>query len=329
MGKAGDQGVAVVALELVEVGVVDDAADHFAHIKRFFEIGTHDTVELAGIEARGLGLLHLELAALLPVEARDAGAGELQGVGVILGVVVGHTALLGVNIGAAQVFGTDGFSGGGLHQRRASQEDGALFAHDDRFIGHGRHIGTAGGAGAHDHGDLRNTLGGEGGLVVEDTAKVVPVGEHFILAGQEGAAGIDQVDARQAMLAGDFLGAQVLLDREWIVGAALDGGVVGDDHALHPRDATDAGDHAGCGHMAFIDLMGGQGREFKEGRALVKQVVDTVAHEQLATALVAGAGLFAAALGDGGGEFTQLHHLVTHRLVVGLEAFAARIDLCR
>ena len=73
-------------------------------------------------------------------------------------------------------------------------------------------------------------------LVEEDAAEVVAVGEDLVLQRQEGAAGVDEVDAREAVLLGDLLGAQVLLDRERVVGAALHGGVVGDDDALAALD---------------------------------------------------------------------------------------------
>ena len=70
------------------------------------------------------------------------------------------------------------------------------------------------------------------GLVVEDPAEVLAVGEDLVLHRQERAAGVDQVDARQPVLQRDLLRAQVLLHRHRVVGAALDRGVVGDDHAL-------------------------------------------------------------------------------------------------
>ena len=52
---------------------------------------------------------------------------------------------------------------------------------------------------------------------------------------------------------GDLLGAQVLLDGERVVGAALDGGVVGDDHALLPGDHADAGDDARARGVVLVD----------------------------------------------------------------------------
>src|SRR3712207_7804657 len=50
---------------------------------------------------------------------------------------------------------------------------------------------------------------------------------------------VHQVDARQPVLLGNLLCAEVLLDRYRIVGAALDGRVVGDDHDLPRRDRSE------------------------------------------------------------------------------------------
>ena len=113
------------------------------------------------------------------------------------------------------------------------------------LVAHRRHVGAARRARAHHHRDLRDALRAHVGLVEEDAAEVLAVGEDLVLARQEGAAGVDQVDARQAVLLRDLLRAQVLLHRHRVVGAALHRRVVGDDHAFAARDAADAGDHAG------------------------------------------------------------------------------------
>ena len=82
-------------------------------------------------------------------------------------------------------------------------------------------------------------------LVEEDAAEVLAIGKDLGLQRQERAARVDEVDAGQAVLERDLLRAQVLLDRERVVGAALDRGVVGDDQHLAARDAADAGDEPG------------------------------------------------------------------------------------
>ena len=106
--------------------------------------------------------------------------------------------------------------------------------HDDGLVAHGRHVGAARGARAQHDGDLRDAGRRHARLVVEDAAEVLAIGEDLGLQRQERAARVDQVDARQAVLERDLLRAQVLLHRERVVGAALHGGVVGDDTAWRP-----------------------------------------------------------------------------------------------
>jgi hypothetical protein len=61
-------------------------------------------------------------------------------------------------MGSAQLFRTDYLAAGGFHPRRTAQTDRALLADDKAHIGHRRHIGASGGAGAHHNGYLRDTL---------------------------------------------------------------------------------------------------------------------------------------------------------------------------
>ena len=144
------------------------------------------------------------------------------------------------------------------------------------------HVGAAGGARAHHAGDLRDAPGREVGLVEEDPAEVLPVGEHVVLHRQERAAGVDEVDARQPVLGGDCLRAQVLLHRDRVVGAALDRRVVGDDHGLPAADPADAGDDAGAGHGVAVHPGRGERAQLEERAARVEQPVHPVAHQQLA-----------------------------------------------
>ena len=71
--------------------------------------------------------------------------------------------------------------------------------------------------------------------------------EHLGLSREVGAAGLDQVDQRQPVLPRDLHRAQHLADRERVAGAAADGRVVGDDHALDALDDADPGDQAAAG----------------------------------------------------------------------------------
>jgi len=162
--------------------------------------------------------------------------------GVILGEVVGHPRGAAVNLGPAELLGIDLLTRRRPHQRGAAEEDGPLAADDDAFVGHGRHVGSAGGAGTHHQGDLRDAESGHPGLIVEDAAEVIAVGKDFVLLRQIGAPRVDEVDAGKPVFQSDFLGAQVLLYGDRIVGTCLDGGVVGDDQTLQPMNAAYAGD---------------------------------------------------------------------------------------
>ncbi len=57
---------------------------------------------------------------------------------------------------------------------------------------------------------------------------MLAIGKDVSLQWQKSAPGIDQIHARQVVLFGDFLEAKVLFDGHWIVRAALDRRVVGD-----------------------------------------------------------------------------------------------------
>ena len=224
-----------------------------------------------------------------------------------------------MHVAAAELLGRDDLAGRGLHQRRAAEEDRALVAHDHGLVRHRRHVGAARGARAHHAGDLRDAAGREVGLVEEDPAEVLPVGEHLVLHRQERAAGVDEVDARQLVLGGDRLRAQVLLHRHRVVGAALDRRVVGDDHALAALDPADPGHDARTRARApscVVHPGRGQRAQLEERAARVEQPVHPVAHQQLAARGVLLARRLRAALAHDGQPLAQvldqLPHLICH-----------------
>src|SRR4051794_3765654 len=122
--------------------------------------------------------------------------------------MIGDAGLPRMHVGAAEFFGADHLAGGGLHQRWTAEEDGALVAHDDALVRHGRHIGAAGGAGAHHDRDLRNALRGHLRLVVEDAAEMPLVGKDLVPNPQATADGSYHIDARASALPGATLGAE-------------------------------------------------------------------------------------------------------------------------
>ncbi len=183
---------------------------------------------------------------------------------------------------AAEILGRDHFASGRLHQRRSAEKDGALVADDHGFVAHRRDVSPARRARSQHRGDLRDAPRAEIGLVVEDPAEVIAVGEHLVLPRQERAAGVDQIDARQPILRRDLLRAQVLLDRNRIVGTTFDRRIVGDDHAFAAGDPADSGDDPGSGTLVVVHPVGGQRRDFEQWAAGVEQPVDAVARQQLA-----------------------------------------------
>ncbi len=193
-----------------------------------------------------------------PVEAGDDAARDADGVTVVGGIIVGHARLPAVHVGAAQLLRAHVLAGRRLHERRPAEEDRALIAHDDALVRHRRHVGAAGGARAHHDRDLGNAERRHARLIVEDAAEVALVRKDFVLQRQERAAGVHHVDARQVVLARDVLRAQMLLHGHRVVGAALDGGIVGDDDAFAAADAADAGDQARGMNVAAVHVVRGQ-----------------------------------------------------------------------
>jgi hypothetical protein len=186
-------------------------------------------------------------------------------VSVVVGEVVGDAGGAAVQVAAAELLGAHDLAGRRLHQRRAAQEDGALVPHDDGLVAHRRDVGATGRAGAEDRGDLRDAARRQLRLVEEDPAEVLPVGEDLVLLGQERPARVDQVDARQAVLERHLLGPQVLLHRHRVVGAALDGRVVRDDHDLPAADPADAGDDPRGRGVAVVQPVRREGDSSRKG----------------------------------------------------------------
>ncbi len=172
--------------------------------------------------------------------------------------VIGHAGAAGMDLGAAQVLRRHLFPGGGLHQRRAAEEDRAGALDDDGLVAHRRDVGAAGRARTHDQGDLGDPGRGHPRLVVEDPAEVVAIGKDVGLQRQEGSAAVDQIDARQPVLECDLLRPEVLLHGHGVVGAALDGRIVGHDHARRPLDAGHPGDDPGARRVVVIEAGRGQ-----------------------------------------------------------------------
>ena len=215
---------------------------------------------------------------------------------------------------------------GRLHEGRAAEEDRAGALDDHGLVAHRRHVRAAGGARSHDHRDLRDSLGRHASLVEEDAAEVVAVGEDLVLEREKGAARIDEVDAGQAVLFRDLLGTQVLLDGERVIGSALDGGVVRDDHALPTLDGPDAADDSGAGSIAVVEVPRGERVQLEERRTRVEQAVDPLPGCKLPPSPVALDGLGSATLCDLLAASAKLGDQRLHPGPVRLELWCCPVD---
>jgi hypothetical protein len=157
-------------------------------------------------------------------------------------------------------------------------------------------------------------------LVEEDPPEVVAIGEDLVLQREEGAAGVDEIDAGQPVLLGDLLRAEMLLDRQWEVRAALHGRVVGDDHALAPLDDADSRHDPGRGRGAVVDVPGRERVQLEERRVRVEQPVDPLPGRQLAPRAMPLERFLAAAARDRRRPLAQLGHERRHSLTAVLEA---------
>jgi hypothetical protein len=199
---------------------------------------------------------------------------------IVLRVVIGDAGDAGVHVRSAQFLGADDFAGRRLHQRRPGEKDRALLADDDRLVRHRWHIGSARGARAHHHADLRDAFGRHRRLVVENAAEMIAVRKDVGLVGQVSAPGIDQVDAWQVVLARNVLRAQVLFDRHRIVRSALDGRVVADDHAFATRDPAKPGDDPRRSDGIVVHPVRGELRELQKWRTGIEECLHPLARQQ-------------------------------------------------
>ena len=188
MRKAGDQRGAVERLELVELGAVDQARDHLAHVVLLLQVDRHDAVEFGRIVRRLARGQQRNVDGLFGIEIGDDAPRQRQRVVVVLRVMIGDARLARMHVGAAQLLRAHHLAGRGFDQRRPAEKNRALVLDDDGLVRHRRHIGAAGGAGAHHHRDLRDRQARQRRLVIEDAAEMLAVGEHFGLVRQVGAA---------------------------------------------------------------------------------------------------------------------------------------------
>jgi hypothetical protein len=156
---------------------------------------------------------------------------------------------------------------------------------------------------------------------------MIAVWKHFVLARQECATRVDEVDAGQVILFGNLLRAQVLLDRQRVVGSAFNCRVVGHDHALKAVNTPDAGDDSGARDIVAVHLPRGLPAYFKEVSVLVEQCTDTIARQQFAAFQVFVPRALGPALHDVLVYLTQVIRKRLVRFAIFLEVVRRAIDL--
>ena len=200
--KPHDQRRAVQRLELVELAAVHEAGDHFAHVVGRARFGRDDASRAPPARsAVGTGARSSTGGASRSVQARHDARGRCPA----RGRRSRRSGRPRRRCGCGRrrrpaprrvtTSPVAAFTSGGP-PRKIVPWLRTMIA----LVAHRRHVGAAGGAGAHHHRDLRDALRRHVGLVVEDAAEVVAVREDLVLERQVGAAGIDQVDAGQAVL---------------------------------------------------------------------------------------------------------------------------------
>ena len=175
-------------------------------------------------------------------------------------------------------------------------------------------VGAAGRRVAEHEGDRRDAVRRRPGQVAERA----PAGDEDVLLGRQvGAAGLDEMDRRQAVLEGDVGGAERLAQRVRVARPAAYRRIAGADQAFHAADDADAGDDAGADGV--VRAVRRQRAELEERGVLVDEQLDALAGKQLA-ALVMALGVLRPAAGDRLGVLgVDLGELGEHRLPVGGE----------
>ena len=154
--------------------------------------------------------------------------------------------------GTAQGFIVNIFADCGLNQVTSGKEYASGTIHDQGFITHDRKIGPACHTAAHDGGNLWYAHRTHNGIIPENAAEVLFVGEDFVLHGQENACRINQVYNGDAVFHGNFLGPEILFCRNRKPGSCLYGSVVGNNHAGLPADPGRSGNYTPCRTSALL-----------------------------------------------------------------------------
>lgn len=217
--QVGGEGL----VDLQEVAIIHQGVDHVLHVVGLVGALRQHGVQLGGGPIHGIGAGH-EGGLLLVVLGQEGeqAAGVGDGLFLVGGHEVGHTALGGVDAGAAELLGGDILPGHLLHHLGAREEHVAVaLGHGDE-IRDGGTVHRAAGAGPQDQADLGHHAAGE--HVTQEDIGVTRQGVHALL--DAGAAAIVEPDHRRADLYGQIHDLADLLGEGLGEAAAEDGEIL-------------------------------------------------------------------------------------------------------
>ena len=118
-------------------------------------------------------------------------------------------------------------------------------------------------------------------LIEEDPPEVVAIREYLGLEREKCSAGIDEVDAGQAVFLGDLLCAEMFLDRDRKISPTLHRGVIGNNHAFPTVDRADPRDNPRGRCLALVAVPGRKRRELEERATGIDEPGDALPGQEL------------------------------------------------
>ena len=282
------QGSPIKGLEFSKLARVNNALEQRTDVIALADVPREDPVNLIGGPEREL---RLEKGRLQPAGRGSAGegaqelerdlAGLVEGIFFGKGVVIGNSRDPAMDVGATELFRRDLFSGSGLHQGWAPEEDRAGALDHYRLVAHGGDISAASRGGAKHDRNLRYAGRRHASLVVKNPPKVLAVGENLVLKWKEGAPGVHQVEAGEAVFPGDLLCSQVLFYRDWKVSAALDRSIVCQDHDGDAMHSSNSGNDARRGSGSVVEPPSCKRAGLEERASRIEEPFDSLPCQQL------------------------------------------------
>ena len=240
--KADDNVAGKIAMDLVELSIIDDTLDHFVHVVRAHGLIRYQVEQLfiGAVE----GIFRGPLGRIFLVVLRDEREQPADGLEAFQLAVAGELRHAGrgcVHVRAAQPFHVDGLVRDRLHHIRAGHEHVADAAHHVHEVRDGRRVHGATRAGTENGADLGNHAGSQ--RVAQEDVGVAAQADHTLL--DASAARIVQADDRRTRLEGevhdldDLFGVRLRqrtaedgeILAEYVDGPAVNRAVAG-DHAI-------------------------------------------------------------------------------------------------